>query len=219
MKAQNDTQGFSDTLDWGLRIAFLLTAPASVGMMLLAVPLASTLFQHGAFSFNDTLKTHEALIAYSVGLLGLICVKILAPAFYSRQDVRTPLKFAVISLVATQLMNLILVGPLQHAGLALSIGLAATLNASLLYRGLRKNGSYTPCAGWSKFVGKLIIALTAMGIALWLCMGKQASWEHLSTMTRVLWLGGLMLIGAGSYFATLFLLGFRPADFKRRGLH
>ena len=219
MKSQNDMQGFSATLDWGLRIACLLTAPASLGMMLLAVPLASTLFQHGAFTFTDTLRTHEALIAYSVGLLGLIFVKILAPAFYSRQDIRTPLKYAVISLIATQLMNLVLVGRLQHAGLALSIGLAATLNATLLYRGLRKNGSFTPQPGWSVFLGKLAVALAVMGLALWFSSGQQMDWKSISAGKRVLWLSGLMCIAAVSYFATLFALGFRPADFKKRGAH
>lgn len=218
MKAQSDHEGFSATLDWGLRMAFLLTAPAAVGMMVLATPLAATLFQHGAFKAADTLRTHEALIAYSVGLTGLILVKILAPAFYSRQDVRTPLKYAIISLCATQLMNLVFVvyGSLAHAGLALSIGLAASLNASLLYRGLRKAGVYTPHAGWLPFAGKLAIGLIVMGLVLWFARGTEQAWLEHRSLWRVSHLSGVIGIGVVAYFGTLYALGFRLKDFRRR---
>lgn len=221
LKTQGDTQGFSETLDWGMRMACLLTAPAAVGMMLLAVPLASTLFQHGAYHASDTLQTRQALLAYSIGLMGLIVVKILAPAFYSRQDIRTPLKYALISLTATQLMNVlfVLLGPLRHAGLALSISLAATLNATLLYRGLRRKNAYTPQAGWAVFLGKLCIALAVMAGVLWVTMGSENRWLHITTLQRVAWLSGVLLAGAGSYFASLFALGFRLRDFKRHGAH
>lgn len=218
MKAGNDSAGFSATLDWGLRVACLLTAPAAVGMMLLAVPLSATLFQRGAFGPADTLQTQSALLSYSIGLLGLIFVKILAPAFYSRQDIRTPLKYAIISLVATQLMNLLFVLclPLRHAGLALSISLAATLNATLLYRGLRRCNAYVPLTGWGKFAGKLVVALAVMAGVLYLTMGQQADWLHGGTWWRILRLAWVMGAGGGAYFATLFLQGFRPADFRRR---
>ncbi|MBS1208768.1 MAG: mviN [Proteobacteria bacterium] len=218
MKASNDTQGFSATLDWGLRVACLLTAPAALGMMILAVPLASTLFQRGAFGSADTLQTQHALLAYSIGLLGLIFVKILAPAFYSRQDIRTPLKYALISLTATQLMNLlfIFVLDLRHAGLALSISLAASLNALLLYRGLRQRNAYSPLSGWGSFAGKLVLALSVMGGVLYLTMGSEAGWLDSTTLWRILHLSGVMGAGGCAYFATLFALGFRPADFKRR---
>jgi putative peptidoglycan lipid II flippase len=212
---------FSAMLDWGLRLALLLTLPAAAGMCILAVPLTSTLFQHGAFVASDVLQTSHALIAYSVGLAGIILVKILAPAFYSRQDIRTPLRFAIISLVATQLMNLLFVWQfhLAHAGLALSIGLAATLNAGLLYFGLRRKDAFTPRAGWALFLGKLFIALCVMGLVLWFAMGQAATWTQITTTKRVIWLSGLMVAAAVSYFVTLFALGFRPADFKRGGVH
>jgi putative peptidoglycan lipid II flippase len=221
LNADGNRAEFSAMLDWGLRLALLLTLPAALALCILSVPLTSTLFQHGAFTAEDVMQTRRALIAYSVGLSGIILVKILAPAFYSRQDIRTPLRFAIISLIATQLMNLLFVWGLhlQHAGLALSIGLAATLNAGLLYSGLRRKEAFTPQAGWPVFVGKLLAALCVMGVVLWFAMGAETSWLHMSSAKRLLWLGGLMLAGAGSYFATLFALGFRPADFKRRGVH
>jgi putative peptidoglycan lipid II flippase len=218
MKASNDTEGFSATLDWGLRVACLLTAPAALGMMILAVPLASTLFQRGAFGPADTLQTQHALLAYSIGLLGLIFVKILAPAFYSRQDIRTPLKYALISLATTQLLNLlfIFVLDLRHAGLALSISLAATLNASLLYRGLRRRNAFSPQAGWLSFGCKLALALVALGGVLWFGMGPQNEWLAHSSGWRITHLGMVMGGGMAAYFATLFALGFRLQDFKRR---
>ncbi|MDQ7988017.1 MAG: murein biosynthesis integral membrane protein MurJ [Candidatus Dactylopiibacterium sp.] len=218
MRAQNDHAGFSATLDWGLRVAFLLTAPAAVGMMILAVPLAATLFQHGAFTAHDTLRTQEALLAYSTGLLGLILVKILAPAFYSRQDIRTPLKYALISLVSTQLLNLLLVLHLGmgHAGLALSISLAATLNASLLFYGLRKLGAYVPQAGWGGFALRLLTALGVLALVLWFGMGETPRWTAQTTLWRVGHLALVMSAGIAAYFGTLFALGFRLGDFRRR---
>lgn len=221
LNAQGDKTEFSAMLDWGLRLALLLTLPAALAMCILSVPLTATLFQHGAFTALDVMKTREALIAYSVGLSGIILVKILAPAFYSRQDIRTPLRFAIISLIATQLMNVVFVWGLglRHAGLALSIGLAATLNASLLYTGLRAKNAFIPKAGWPLFFGKLLIALLVMGVVLWFAMGREVTWMQIRSGQRMLWLGGLMLAGAGSYFASLLALGFRPADFKRSGVH
>ena len=103
-----------------LRITVLLAVPAAVALAVLAVPLIAMLFQYGQFSAQDAWMTRQALVAYSVGLVGMILVKILAPGFYARQNVATPVKIGVFTLVATQLMNLAFVGPLRHAGLALA---------------------------------------------------------------------------------------------------
>ncbi len=149
------TEDFSALLDWGLRLTLMLTLPASLALAMLAVPLLSTLFQYGAFAASDVLRTREALVAYSIGLTGLILVKVLAPGFYARQDIRTPVKIALITLALTQLMNFAFIGWLKHAGLALSIGLASCLNAGLLWRGLRQRGVYQPQAGWGVFMLKL----------------------------------------------------------------
>ncbi|MFT4172941.1 MAG: murein biosynthesis integral membrane protein MurJ [Rhodocyclaceae bacterium] len=220
LNAQARHDEFSGMLDWGLRLALLLTLPAAVAMAIIGVPLVATLFQHGAFHAGDVLQTRMALVAYAVGLSGLIMVKILAPAFYSRQDIRTPLKIALVTLTATQLMNVlfVLVGPLRHAGLALSIGLAATLNAALLYRGLRARGAYVPEAGWARFTGKLLLALLVMAAVLWCAMGTEASWLQGATLSRVARLSMVVVAGAGAYFVTLFALGFRLRDFRRRVL-
>ncbi len=214
--ASGDQSEYSKLLDWGLRLTLLLAAPASVALAILGVPLLATLFQHGAFGADDVLRTREALVAYSVGLTGLILVKVLAPGFYARQNVRTPVRIALISLAATQAMNLAFVGWIAHAGLALSIGLAACLNAALLYRGLRRSGIYAPLPGWQRFVLKLLLALATMATTLWLGMGHEADWLQGSLGQRAIHLAWLAPLGAGSYFATLWLLGFRLSDFRRR---
>jgi putative peptidoglycan lipid II flippase len=158
---------YSRLLDWGLRLTFLLAAPAALALAILAVPLITTLFHHGAFTASDVFRTRDALVAYSLGLLGMILVKVLAPGFYARQNVRTPVRIALLSLAVTQGLNLILIGWLAHAGLALAIGLAACLNATLLYRGLRQHGIYIPQPGWLLFYCRLGCAMATMGIALW----------------------------------------------------
>ena len=207
---------YSRLLDWGLRLTLLLAAPAAAALAIIAVPLIATLFHHGAFTTNDVFMTRNALIAYSVGLLGLILVKVLAPGFYARQNVRTPVKIGLITLCVTQALNLALIGWLKHAGLALSIGLAACLNAWLLFRGLRRHGIYTPQPGWQAFSLRLIIALSVMAIALWLLAGDAADWLQWGLATRLWRLAALVSFGACSYFATLWLIGFRLRDFRRR---
>ena len=180
------------------------------------MPLISTLFHYGQFSAEDVWMTRQALVAYSIGLLGLILVKVLAPGFYARQNIRTPVKIAVITLVATQLMNLALVGPLKHAGLALAIGLGACLNAGLLYYKLRRHRIYAPQAGWPQFLAKLALALLIMCAALWGAMGSESWWLVAAWQFRLAGLIGIVCLGAGVYFAALWSLGFRIKDFARR---
>ena len=207
---------YSRLLDWGLRLTLLLAAPAAVALAIIAVPLIATLFHHGAFTADDVFKTRDALVAYSVGLLGLILVKVLAPGFYARQNVRTPVRIGLLTLGVTQALNLALIGWLKHAGLALSIGLAACLNAGLLYRGLRRQGIYNPQPGWLAFSGKLLVALAVMGGALWFAGGSPELWLRWDLATRLVRLSLLVFFGAALYFATLWLIGFRLKDFRRR---
>jgi len=214
--AGNDPREFSGLLDWGLRLTFLLTLPAALALAMLGVPLIATLFQHGAFTADDVLQTRQALVAYSVGLIGLILVKVLAPGFYARQNIRTPVKIAIVTLIATQAMNLAFIVPLKHAGLALAIGLASCLNAVLLFRGLRKRGDYLPLPGWRSFAAKLAIALAVLGAALWFGMGQEGDWLAAPAATRVWRLAAIVAAGIVVYFATLWLLGFRLSDFRRR---
>lgn len=217
--ADNSPHEYSKLLDWGLRLVFMLTLPAALALGMLAVPLLATFFQHGAFSAHDVLMTRNALVGYSVGLIGLISVKVLAPGFYARQDIRTPVKIGIATLLATQVMNLLFVFGLQlnHAGLALSIGIGSCFNSAILFYLLRKREIYQPEPGWGKFLAKLGVALSVLGLALWLGMGDEQQWLNTHGWTRIVHLTWLVVMGVAVYFAVLAALGFRLRDFAKRG--
>jgi putative peptidoglycan lipid II flippase len=187
-------------------------------MILLANAMVATLFQYGAFSANDVYQTQTAVMAYAVGLIGLLMVKILAPGFYAKQDIKTPVKIAIVVLILTQLLNLVLVPTLAHAGLALAIALGATINAGALYIGLRRRGVYQVQPGWLLFLGRQSLALIAMGVFISL-IGAGIDWTgaDLDRLMRVVWLGGTLGGGLTVYLAALWLLGVRPSDFQRKG--
>ena len=211
---------YSQLLDWGLRLTFILALPASVALAVLSVPLVTGLFYYGKFSVLDVEMTRQALMAYSLGLLGLILVKVLAPAFYSRQNVKTPVKIAIFTLTSTQIMNLIFVFglDLKHAGLALSIGLGACMNAGLLFYFLRKNDVYKPQAGWLMFMSKLAVAVIAMAVALHFAAGSDAAWLGYKLLPKMMHLLGLLVLGSAVYFLALWLMGIRAKDFIRRSV-
>ncbi len=219
--ANQSSEEYSKLLDWGLRLTLLLAAPAALALALLAVPLITTLFYYGEFTQNDVFMTRQALVAYSIGLLGLIMVKILAPAFYARQNIRTPVKIAILTLLATQVMNalFIFVFPLKQAGLALSIGLAACLNGTLLYTQLRKRDIYRPEPGWGKFFLRLLAALAVLGVVLWFVSGSDSSWLTLSAHTRALKLLWVVALATAAYFVCLWVLGMRFKDFSKHVAH
>ena len=208
---------YSRLLDWGLRITVLLAVPAAIALAVLALPLIAMLFHYGQFTAEDAWMTRQALVAYSIGLVGMILVKILAPGFYARQNVRTPVKIGIVTLVATQLMNLAFVIPLRHAGLALAIGLGACLNALLLYWMLRKQQIYVPQPGWPVFVLKVLASVGFMAVVLFTTMGEASWWLQAGWQLKVPALLGLVLLGAATYAACLLAFGFRPREFSRRG--
>ncbi|MGH8661539.1 MAG: murein biosynthesis integral membrane protein MurJ [Burkholderiales bacterium] len=214
--AERAAQAYSGLLDWGLRLTLLLATPAAAALALLAIPLVATLFHYGAFGAEDVYATRRAVIAYSVGLIGLVMVKVLAPGFYARQDIKTPVRIALVTLALTQLMNFAFIIPLKHAGLALAIGLGACINAALLLRGLRRREIYTPQPGWPAFLLKLAIAVYVMSAALWIATPGDAAWLAMGAATRAANLAWVVLLGAASYFAALWLLGFRIKDFSKR---
>ncbi|ANY18233.1 murein biosynthesis integral membrane protein MurJ [Bordetella pseudohinzii] len=215
--ARQDQAGYSALLDWGLRMVLLLGLPAALGMMLLADGLVATLFHYGAFQAADVQQTRLAVIAYSVGLIGLLSVKILAPGFYAQQDIRTPVKIAILVLIMTQIMNAIFVPMLAHAGLALAIGLGACLNALMLLAGLRRRGVYQPGRQWLRFALRIVPALLALAAVL-LWAGHHIDWIALKhyPLLRAGWLAAVLAASGLAYFGVLFALGLRPRDFNRR---
>jgi len=217
--ADDNPVEYSRLLDWGLRLTFMLALPSALALGMIGVPLIATMFQHGQFGEHDVLMTRNALAGYAVGLIGFILVKILAPGFYARQDIRTPVKIGIGTLLATQAMNLLFIFGLhlQHAGLALSIGLGSCLNSAILFYLLRKRGIYRPEPGWPAFFAKLCAALGVLGLALWFAMGSEQHWLHTHGWPRILHLAALVAGGVAVYFGVLFALGFRLKDFSKRG--
>ncbi|MEQ1515605.1 MAG: murein biosynthesis integral membrane protein MurJ [Usitatibacteraceae bacterium] len=213
--AEENPLEYSRLLDWGLRLTLLMTLPAAVALALLATPVIATIFQHGQFRPHDVLMTRAALVAYSVGLTGIILVKILAPGFYARQNIKTPVKIAIFTLVVTQLFNLVFVPLFKHAGLALSIGLGACVNAALLYGFMRRQGIFVPQPEWLAFLLKIGVALYAMAITLFWISGADTEWLKSSTLANCWRLGLVMIVGAVTYFGALWLMGFRLNQFSR----
>jgi putative peptidoglycan lipid II flippase len=214
--AAANQEEYAKLLDWGLRITVLLALPSAAALAVLALPLIATLFHYGRFSAHDAWMTQQALVAYSVGLIGMILVKILAPGFYARQNVVTPVKIGVLTLLATQAMNLAFIGSLKHAGLALAIGLGACLNAGLLYRILRKQDIYRPQPGWPVFLLKVAASVGFMAVVLYTTMGDVAWWLAASWHAKLPAALGLVALGAATYGACLLAFGFRPRHFSRR---
>jgi putative peptidoglycan lipid II flippase len=209
-RAANDTDKYSAMLDWGLRLVVLLAVPSAVALLTFAQPLVATLYHYGAFTDGDVLQTTRALMGYGLGLLGLVAIKVLAPGFYANQDIRTPVRIAIVVLVLTQLMNLVLVPYLQHAGLALAIGIGALINAGWLLVGLIRRGSYRPLPGWGRF--GLQVALASALLAVFLLWAAQAlSWMGMRSLygQRIGWLVLVLLASALLYFTTLRATGLR----------
>jgi putative peptidoglycan lipid II flippase len=143
---------------------------------------------------------------------------VLAPGFYARQNIKTPVKIAIFTLLSTQVMNLVFIWPFKHAGLALAISLGACLNAGLLFYHLRRDNIYQPQPGWLPFLLKLGAAVSAMALVLWVGMGGTDTWLHYHVMQKLTHLSFLVVAGVGTYFGVLWLLGFRLQHFTRRAV-
>lgn len=215
--ARADSQEYSELLDWGLRLVVLLALPCMVGLALMAEPLTALLFHYGRFGAHDVSMTQAAVIGYSLGIVGLVSIKVLAPGFYAHQNIRTPVRIAIGVLIATQVMNLAFVPLFGHAGLALSISVGALLNAALLLFGLKRAGLYRAQPGWASFVARILLACAAMLLLLlavvdrfdWIAMREQP-------LQRIAIIGGMVLLAAAVYAAMLVVAGIRPSQFVRR---
>ncbi len=204
---------FSKTLDWGIRLCLLLAVPATVGIAMVSKLLIVTLFMHGKFNSLDVIMTQKALIGYSIGLIGIILVKVLGPGFYANQDIKTPVKIAVLVLICIQFMNFLFIGHLKHAGLALSIGLGACINAGVLCYLLIKRKIYTPQQGWAKFLIKIILATIIMCVTVLIAMRLINLSNYTSNIKNLIVLALYIVIASCSYFISLFILGIRLKQF------
>lgn len=206
--AADDTTAFSNSLDWGLRLVFLVGMPATIGLLLLAEPMLSTLFQYNEFSVADVHYAGMSLRAYSIGLLGYILIKVLVPGFTSRQDMKTPVRYGFYAMMVSLGLNVALVFPLAHAGLALATSLGAFFNAALLLKKLRQDNVYQPVDGWWLFFSRVLLASTVMSAALFYLVDANW-WTQWNSGERVINLLKWILIGIVIYTATLALTGLR----------
>jgi putative peptidoglycan lipid II flippase len=216
--ARADATRYADLLDWGLRLVLLLALPCALALLIFPVGLVSVLYHYGRFAPADVQATVLALRGYGVGLLGLVAIKVLAPAFYAKGDIRTPVKIAIGVLVATQALNLVLVPWLGHAGLALSIGLGALLNAGLLLAGLVRRGTFAPGPAWLGFAAKVLLANVLLGAVLaWGALNIDWIGLKAAPLARAGWVAAVLGASAAVYFAALAACGLRPRHFVRRG--
>ena len=216
-KATGDTERYAAMLDWGLRLVLLLALPCAAALLVFSQPLVSVLYHYGAFTDRDVQQTTLALTGYGVGLLGLVAIKVLAPGYYASQDIRTPVRIAVVVLILTQIFNVLLVPYLAHAGLALSIGLGALVNALWLLVGLLRRGSYKPQPGWWRFGLQVLLATSLLTGLLWFAANhlpwvamRQEAWQRIGWMVAVL--AGSALL----YFGVLWATGLRLKAFLKR---
>lgn len=221
--ANNDRQTFRQTLDWSLKLAILISAPAAIGLFVLAEPLVATLFHGGIFDEHSVRMTALALRAYAMGLIGFSLVKILAPAYFARENTRTPVRIALIALAVNLVLSVSLAwyltsveftGP--HAGLALATSVAAILNAALLYRGLRHENVLVHTSGWPKLLLRVALANTVMSIVLMQMSRSLMWWIDAANSQRILWLATTVVVGAGVYFTVLLIAGMRVSQFRLR---
>ena len=213
--AKQDLVRYNALLDHGLRLVVLLAVPAAIGLGLMAEALVAFLYQGRHFQAYDVMQTSLAVMGYSFGLIGLIAIKILAPAFYARKDIRTPVKFAAVSLVSVQLCNIVTVPAFSHAGLAISVGVGSCLNAALLLGTLIRRGQYQPLKGWMRWMASVVVASLAMGATL---VYLQAGIDWAALQSEWLYRAGLVfafiVAAIVVYFGILVAFGLRPRHLR-----
>jgi len=217
--AAESMQRFSAMLDWALRLVVLIALPAATGLFFLAGPALITIFYGGRFTAEDVSMATLSLMAYSFGLFGFILVKVLVPGYFSRQNTRTPVKIGIIALLINMVLNVLIVVPWYqsgavgaHTGLALATSLSSFVNAGLLYRGLRKDGVIVHGVGWGRFLLRVVLACSVMGILLKYFVPDQSYWLEAGFWQTCWWLGAAVVGGAVSYIGVLLAVGLRPAE-------
>ena len=239
--AATDPEGFSKGLDWGFRLCLLIGVPACLGLVLCAQPLLATLFQYHHFSALDVRMSSLSLMAQSTAVPAFLLVKVLAPAFYARQDTRTPVKAAVVSVlvnaICTLLFFLALVSwtdvgqaalartggnyraalaqvPGAHALLALAIAVAGWLNALQLALYLRRAKVYRRQPGWAKLLRQIALASLSMVAVVGPLLWLWQDWSAWAWWQRVWRLAILVGAGGAAYAVMLWLQGIRPRDLR-----
>jgi len=219
-----DREGFSRSLDWGLRTTLLIALPAMCGLLLLAEPAVAACFQNGQFTAFDSHMTAIAIMGLAAGVPAIALTRTLLPAFYSRQDTRTPVRAGVIALLFEvwapaaskhlPWLDGIARVPGLHLGMAIASSVSNYLQFALLWRYLKRSGAYRPQPGWARHWLRIGVAcavlVVVVGIGLWLWPWQQ--WTHERIITRIWKLVALVCAGGAAYVAALFATGFRMRD-------
>lgn len=214
-RAAAQDEQYTHTLDWAVRSVLLIGVPAAVALIMLASPILTTLFQNGALTAEDVEMAALSLRAYSLGLLAFMLIKVLAPGYYARQDMVTPVKIGIRAMVANMLLNVVFVLPLLHyynlghVGLALATAVSAWLNALLLLRGLRREGVYRASPAWRLFALRLMTATGGMAVVLWCLLPEVSHWVQWGWQRRVVELAILCAAGMVVYLLVHLLTGSR----------
>ncbi|MGY0650305.1 murein biosynthesis integral membrane protein MurJ [Luteimonas sp. A537] len=220
--AAEDSEGYGAALDWALRMALLGGVPAAIGLLLLAEPLTAVVYQGGRFTAHDTRMAALSLSAMSIGIPAFMLTKVLAPAFFARQDTKTPMRAAIITVIANVLMTIAFTTPLwlwdvqgAHGGIALATGLAGILNAWLLWRYVRRAGLVRLQPGWGRFWLRLVVACAAMAAVVLGLRGWVGDWTAIESLVlRTLWLLAVVAGGGLAYVVALLALGLRPRHLR-----
>ncbi|RCU45745.1 murein biosynthesis integral membrane protein MurJ [Corallincola holothuriorum] len=210
-------EAFAATVDWGVRTVCCLGFPAAFGLIVLAQPMLMVLFMHGAFDVNDSRMASYSLIAYGSGLVSFMLVKVLAPGYYARQDTKTPVRYGIIAMASNMLFNLIFAIPFGYVGLAIATSLSATLNAGLLYRGLKQLDVFQLQPATLIILSKMILSAVLMAVLINWMKPVEAEWIAMDFGARVMTLAGLIVGGGVVYLLALLLLGIRPRHLAAHG--
>jgi putative peptidoglycan lipid II flippase len=219
--AATDAEGYSAALDWGLRLALLAGVPAGLGLLLLAEPLTAVVYQGGKFTAHDTRMAALSLSAMSLGVPAFMLSKVLSPAFYARQDTKTPMKAAIWTVFINVALTIAFTLPLwlndidgAHGGIALATGLAGIFNAWLLWRYLRRDGLLKPQPGWGRHLLRIAVACAAMAAVVLGISYRVGDWTAMDIWHRTLWLLAAVAAGAAAYGIALLAMGLRPRDLR-----
>ena len=218
--ASASREKFSDTLDWAMRMILLIAVPAALALIILAEPILMTLFQYGKTTALDISMSSWSLKAYALGLVAFMLIKVLAPGYFARQDMKTPVRIGIIAMAANMLLNVVFMYPLYvyfnmgHVGLALATSASAFLNATLLWRGLRREEVFVPRPGWSKFGLQLLSSNLAMAIVVVVLLEYFQGWQHWLWDERSMALAAICIVGAAVYFVVLLMVGIRLKDLR-----
>ena len=207
-EAAGDNEAVKTALGGAITLGGFLVVPAVSGLIILAEPILTGLFAHGAFTRNDAGMAGLALVAYAVGLPGFVLIKILQPAFYAAGRPGTVLKISAVMVITNIAGSLLLMGPFGHMGLAIATAISGLLAAVIMMLLLAAAGKISR-AMLSPLV-RILLASGVMAVLLWFLRPVVAD------MASVVRLLILVVAGGGTYFAATVLFGAVPVDLLRR---